>query len=501
MNLDSLAAGWGAAIGRACWQGGMGILLIWTLCRTVRGMPASLRMWLWRLVYMKMMLVLLWAGSVSVPLLPPSVPKGAEASRPGLSRGKEAELRSVFVSDARPGAAREMPLGLTLVMGIWLIGVVGGTWRVGRKVLELRRLRARALPLNEEPAYACLAELCGSFGLQRVPALLETPGRSTPLVTGHLDPVIFLPAGLVSSCTPGELRVILGHEIAHLKRGDLVWCWLAISIRILLFFFPPVWLAEAEWRQAQEMACDEHVLATTGVTPREYGKALLNVAAWCRPLARGGPTTATVAESYRLLRRRLTAMRYVNASSRPTWARAGKGLFLLGWLALVPLQVTPRAMAAQEPGGNGALPMRGAEARPPRSYLVSCRFLASGREGAAVLSTPKLVVLERQWADVSIQTDRVEPPDVPLGEPLQAGDHVRLQVAPGKAVGEVVLDITVEQRGVEKQRRTGIRVHGRHLRAVERIKLGRVLKLDLEKSRTGPTLTRVEIVVTELRPR
>ncbi len=44
-----LAPNWADALWRACWQGGLALLLIWALCRAWPAMPARLREWLWRL--------------------------------------------------------------------------------------------------------------------------------------------------------------------------------------------------------------------------------------------------------------------------------------------------------------------------------------------------------------------------------------------------------------------------------------------------------------------
>jgi len=82
-------------------------------------------------------------------------------------------------------------------------------------------------------------------------------------------------------------------------------------------------------------------------------------------------------------------------------------------------------------------------------------------------------------------------------EPLAVGDRLRLLVTPGGAAGEVQLDVTVEHSGVEKRERTGVQVRGSSVRAVAMVRLGRVLKLELEKAPRRPA-RRVEIVVTEL---
>ena len=43
---------------------------------------------------------------------------------------------------------------------------------------------------------------------------------TVPMVLGWRQPLILLPAGTVSRLTPSQLRAVLAHELAHVRRGD-----------------------------------------------------------------------------------------------------------------------------------------------------------------------------------------------------------------------------------------------------------------------------------------
>ena len=43
---------------RACWQGGLAILVAWALTRAFPRLSTTLRCWLWRLAYLKLLLAL-----------------------------------------------------------------------------------------------------------------------------------------------------------------------------------------------------------------------------------------------------------------------------------------------------------------------------------------------------------------------------------------------------------------------------------------------------------
>src|SRR5262249_56830663 len=105
-----------------------------------------------------------------------------------------------------------------------------------------------------------------------------TADGAGPLVAGWARPELALPAALIAALGPEERRMVLAHELAHLKRRDLAWAWLPLGARLLFFFHPLVWLAEIHWRLAQEIACGELALRVTRSPARCYGELLLKVA-------------------------------------------------------------------------------------------------------------------------------------------------------------------------------------------------------------------------------
>ncbi len=73
-----------------------------------------------------------------------------------------------------------------------------------------------------------------------------------------------------------QLKLILAHEIAHLRRADYLVNWLQIALEVLLFFHPAVrWLSE-EMRRLREACCDDMVVAYAGGRA-DYTRALLSL--------------------------------------------------------------------------------------------------------------------------------------------------------------------------------------------------------------------------------
>ena len=74
MVFTVLFDAWTGMMWRACWQGSLVVLVVWSICRLLPSMPAQFQCWLWRLAVVKFMVVLLLPSLLNVPLLPaPSV--------------------------------------------------------------------------------------------------------------------------------------------------------------------------------------------------------------------------------------------------------------------------------------------------------------------------------------------------------------------------------------------------------------------------------------------
>lgn len=347
-SLNSMASGWADAMTRACWQGGLAILLAWLVCRSLPRLSPSVRSWVWRLAYLKLIAGLLWV-TLDLPLLPappsgsPQVMVAAAESETGARQLPSSPPRllpdTAPAPDAEPGAPTRF---LVWLLGPWVAGALVVLARVGRGLHAMAALRRAAAVVEDPKIHALGGEVCRQFGVRRAPRLLVSEALVGPVVTGWFRPAVLLPGRFLAEYSPAELRLLLSHEVAHLKRHDLAWCWLPILARVLFFFHPLVWLAEHEWRQVQEAACDDLTLAVTDASPAEYGEALLKVAAHSRAGVQPEWVAAHVVESYRTLRRRLLALRPTAARLRERRRVAGATLVAAAFALLVPWRVTAR---------------------------------------------------------------------------------------------------------------------------------------------------------------
>ena len=131
---------------------------------------------------------------------------------------------------------------------------------------------------------------------------------------GHRSPKILLPAA-ANAWPDQRIRVVLAHELAHVRRNDWLSQLSAELLRALYWFNPLVWLASRRLREESERACDDAVLET-GVDAPAYATHLLEVAKGFSAYRRAwSPAPAIASPSH--LERRVRAMLNARLNRRP----------------------------------------------------------------------------------------------------------------------------------------------------------------------------------------
>lgn len=133
--------------------------------------------------------------------------------------------------------------------------------------------------LGDQTMIDLLLRECDSLGVGRRPKVREVPSLSAPAVFGLWRPTICLPSNLESSLTEQELRWVVRHELAHIRRRDIAVMVVASVAGACHWFNPLVWFTISRLRAAMEAAADR--LALAGLSQGEaasYGNLLLRIA-------------------------------------------------------------------------------------------------------------------------------------------------------------------------------------------------------------------------------
>ena len=115
------------------------------------------------------------------------------------------------------------------------------------------------------------------IGLRSVPVIRYCVHVVSPTVVGIIRPTILLPAAYVTGLQPAQLTAVITHELAHIRRHDLLIHLIQRMIESLFFFHPVVWIISREMDREREICCDESVLSA-GHGRTEYAGALIRAA-------------------------------------------------------------------------------------------------------------------------------------------------------------------------------------------------------------------------------
>lgn len=208
-------------------------------------------------------------------------------------------LHTADLEQARPASAKPAVVpGATASSGNW-INALSIVWAIGFFVLILRLLAARLMLWKSErqatvvwpsgrpaesihdPVVTALEIALSQLAIHRPVTLLIHPDQTVPIVWGVLRSRLLVPPG-ARLWTGEQLRSVLLHELAHVKRRDTMVQLLAAIATAVHWFNPLMWFTAWRLGVECERACDDLVLAS-GVRPSAYAAHLLDVVTGISP--------------------------------------------------------------------------------------------------------------------------------------------------------------------------------------------------------------------------
>ncbi|MDY7095049.1 MAG: M56 family metallopeptidase [Acidobacteriota bacterium] len=349
MNLASLLSaetvqplGW--TLVHFLWQGSVLALLLAVVLRTVAKASAQAR-------YVA-------AGVTLLLMLAAPVLTFFQLSGHESAAAVAGPVQADQVATAAPGASQALSLDPAAAAswssaGDWLAGWIPAVvvlWTLGASLLLLRllggwwgtrSLRRRAISPAPAGLIRCAEELRDAMGIRRQVRLLQSSRVDVMTVVGWLSPVILVPASSVTGLSTPQLRAILAHELAHIRRHDVLVNGLQRIAETLLFYHPAVWWTSNLLRTERENLCDDAAVEVSG-DPLGYARALATLEGLRRTgelamAANGGTLLARVR---RLLQ---PGYRPTNNVSLPALLIAGT---TVAFALIVPALAAPEAAAA-----------------------------------------------------------------------------------------------------------------------------------------------------------
>ncbi|MBI4557701.1 MAG: SEL1-like repeat protein [Candidatus Hydrogenedentes bacterium] len=389
---DRMVWGWVEWMYPMAWQVAVLAAIVWGLTRLVRKSSASFRHALWLLVFVKLVLPPTLATPWSVGTLANRFPETslpldiAEISEPSqtpivpITTGWHDQARSIVPpepnaqpiappvfsedrwsessppmsmqpSSPLPESSSSPPEAFRvtftmLAMALWALVAAG---MFGFFVFQGLR-HHRAVMRDLSPMDADLAEIVrqqaeGLRVKQRF-AVRLSPHIRIPAVVGFVRPTVLLPMPLVSELSSEQLANLIGHELAHIRRRDVLQGAVSMLLLCLYWFHPAVWLANFHLRREREMACDDAVLYATRQEGRKYASTIIRVAeSFDETVPAGAGFLGLLEISENLLQRIRSA---ADATRSRRFGRRSLAALAALALLLIPMGVWTAASSAEE---------------------------------------------------------------------------------------------------------------------------------------------------------
>lgn len=389
---------------RASIEGSVLTIGVWALCALVAGIPPRVRVWVWWMVAARWLSLLLPLPAIEIPwgVAPIRVPTSALASAstgPHTAAASLPVASPVWLSDfvaldqrvhAGPVAVAApvdwSVLGLRALAVLYVCGVLWQAAGLARSVYAARQLRRAHTPVPPQ-VWMLATTVAARMGVRRTPTLGVCAQVRTPLIVGSVRPVLLLPPS-TAGWSDEDVSLVLAHELAHVRRADLLWAWIPALAQRVFFFHPLARLAAREYLVAREAACDAEAMRATNASPGSYGTLLLRMGCTqSMPLC-----AASAATTFTMLRRRLIMLEHARARRSGWWW----ALAALTAVALLPIALVATPVPATPPA--------------PYTAAVAPAVPASGAPVAVAVPSAAAVLAP---VPLATSTDRQAPPPPP----------------------------------------------------------------------------------------
>lgn len=181
-------------------------------------------------------------------------------------------LTSIAVSfDGMPSTFLYLLILTYILVAVW----VGFFQFFG--LLEIRIITRRAQTITRPKAQVILQRLCVLYRIKPVINLRVTTELESPVMWGHLAPVILLPLSY-EEWSDDRLTRVLAHELSHVGRSDWLIKIVCKFVCVIFWMVPLVWYVANKLEWFAELACDDSVVDSLNCRA-EYAEDLMSLSA------------------------------------------------------------------------------------------------------------------------------------------------------------------------------------------------------------------------------
>lgn len=185
-------------------------------------------------------------------------------SHSGQSKGAEAD------------SVTQEPFDLILpLLIVWAGGVVVTFFWLLSGILSVSKAIRKASPIICQGWHRDLETVRGKYNITSAIQLVYSEQFDYPLVFGIFRPKLVIPLNDLQRSDIYR-KIVLLHELAHIKRRDTLTQLLVHFALPLNWFNPLAWMAVNNLLREQELSCDDYVL-TSQIKPADYAAQLLEI--------------------------------------------------------------------------------------------------------------------------------------------------------------------------------------------------------------------------------
>jgi uncharacterized protein YjbI with pentapeptide repeats/beta-lactamase regulating signal transducer with metallopeptidase domain len=360
------------------WEDALLVVCVWLLLRAWPRLNAATRYIVWSatLVATVVVPIVTTLPFLAVPSSPAATvaTPASVSSRQTSERERSPRQRHAISESRSAGAGREaspvqtaaaaprfperfrmtLPLPVALaILALWIALAAFAFVRLAIGLYRLEQLKRDALPLPVEYRDAMARWTDARKGSREV-RLCVSDDIDVPVAVGLFDAMILIPRALLERLSESEVDQISLHELAHLRRAD---DWTNGLQRVVLALFawnPGVLFVGQQLDLEREVACDDWVLASTGLV-RPYAVCLAKMAetaSWPHHPMPAPGVFATRRHISLRIERLLGAGR--NAATTMSLGPAAATVAIVGALAFAMQLVAPSVAASMQPAETAA---------------------------------------------------------------------------------------------------------------------------------------------------
>ncbi|MDP4095181.1 MAG: M56 family metallopeptidase, partial [Bacillota bacterium] len=161
----------------------------------------------------------------------------------------------------------------------WLIGFISFIAAAIISYLGLYRNTKSDIPCKRDYLSGLLEVCRNEANIKRKISIRCVAGNIQPCVIGAIKPCIIIPYISVINLDESSLKIIIMHELMHIKHWDYIVRLLSYLVHAEHWFNPIVWISFRKMAKDCEIACDTDVVRNyPGDMRKEYASALLGMA-------------------------------------------------------------------------------------------------------------------------------------------------------------------------------------------------------------------------------